>query len=150
MDLSGKEVGAIGRFGRSGGGEFYYPNGIAVSPDGRIFVADTNNCRVQIFDTQGKFLAMWTGDLAKHEGYFATPTGIAFDKKGNVYVADALSQRVTIFSKEGKMLPAVAKQVGAPEEKDSLCCPTGVWIDSRQRLYVADYGNLRVVVYDLK
>ena len=149
VDRSGKEVGAIGRYGRGGAGELYYPNGIAVTPDGRILVADTNNSRLQVFDTEGKFLEMWTGDLAKREGYFAAPSSIALDKRGNIYVADPLCQRVSILDRKGKLFNA-AQQVGPPEERDSLSLPWGVWIDGRQRLYVADYGNSRVVIYDLK
>ena len=149
VDLSGKEVMSIGKYGRSGGGEFYYPNGLTVAPDGRILVADTNNSRLQVFDASGKFLEMWTGDLVKREGYFAAPSSVAIDKKGNVYVADALCQRVSVLDPKGKLIYGVT-QVGRPEENDALSLPTGVCIDDKQRLYVAEYGNSRVVVYDLK
>lgn len=149
VDLDGKEVLVIGKYGRSEPGEFYYPNGLAVTADGRIIVADMNNSRVQVFDTEGKFIEMWTGDLEKHEGYFAAPSGVAVDKAGNAYVADPLCQRVSILNRKGELYNA-AQQVGPPEERDSLSLPTGVWIDDKQRLYVADYGNSRIAIYDLK
>jgi DNA-binding beta-propeller fold protein YncE len=149
MDLTGKETLSIGKYGRSESGEFYYPNGIAIAPDGRILVADTNNSRVQVFDNSGKFIEMWTGDLEKHEGYFAAPSSIALDKEGNAYVADALCQRVSMLDKEGKLVFGVT-QVGRSDEKDALSLPTGVFVDDKQRLYVAEYGNSRIVVYDLK
>lgn len=149
VDLSGKEVLAVGKYGRTAGGEFYYPNGVTVAPDGRILVADTNNSRLQVFDAKGKFLEMWTGDLTKREGYFAAPSSVALDKKGNAYVADALCQRVSVLDDKGKLFFGVS-QVGPPDERDALSLPTGVWVDDKQRLYVAEYGNSRVVIYDLK
>ncbi|MEW6182841.1 MAG: 6-bladed beta-propeller [Bacillota bacterium] len=149
LNLSGKEVLSIGKYGTGGSGDFYYPNGLAVAPDGRILVADTNNSRVQVFDAKGKFLEMWTGNIAKQEGFFASPSSITLDKKGNAYVADPLCQRVSILDPKGKLVYA-SQEVGPPDNKDSLALPTGVWVDGKQRLYVADYGNSRVVIYDLK
>lgn len=149
VDTSGRELFSIGKLGQKEPGEFYYPNGLAMAPDGRIFVADTNNSRLQIFDPQGNFLALWQGDVEKAEGYFAAPTGIALDKAGNVYVADPLTRRVTVMDRDGKMLGAV-EQAGPPEQGETLSLPSGVYVDSRQRLFVADYGGSRLVIYDLK
>lgn len=149
LDQKGHEVAAIGKYGKQGAGEFYYPNGLALTPDGRILVADTNNSRLQVFDLSGKFLEMWTGDMSKHEAYFAAPADIAVDRKGNIYVADPLCQRVSILDPKGKLINA-AQQVGPPEEGDALSLPTGVFIDGRQRLYVAEYGKSRLTIYDLK
>ena len=67
-------------------GEFRSLHGIAIDPRGRVFVADRSNNRVQIFDQEGNFLAMWN--------QFGRPSGIAFDGNGNIYVADSESDIV--------------------------------------------------------
>ena len=67
-------------------GEFRTLHGIAIDQQGRIFVADRNNNRIQLFDQQGKHLSTWL--------QFGTPSGIAFDDKGQIYVADSESDGV--------------------------------------------------------
>ena len=64
-------------------GEFRQPHSIAIDLQGRVFVADRFNNRIQIFDQEGKFLAQWT--------QFGRPSGIAFDDKGQIYVPDSES-----------------------------------------------------------
>ena len=61
-------------------GEFHLPHGIGVSPDNRIFVADRENDRIQIFSRDGQFLDMWT--------HVQRPTDVAFDNEGRVYVSE--------------------------------------------------------------
>jgi sugar lactone lactonase YvrE len=53
---------------------------VALSPDGRVFVADRESDRIQIFTLDGRFLEMWT--------HCQRPTDIAFDSEGRVYVAE--------------------------------------------------------------
>ena len=67
-------------------GEFRAMHGIDLDPMGRIFVADRDNNRVQIFDQEGTHLATWT--------QFGRPSGIAFDTNGQVFVTDSESDPV--------------------------------------------------------
>src|SRR5262249_13366753 len=67
----------------SGPGEFSEPHGIAMDSKGRLFVADRENNRIEIFDQSGKFLDQW------HQ--FGRPSGIYIDKHDKLYVADAES-----------------------------------------------------------
>ena len=78
----------IKQWGKTGyaPGEFRTLHGIAIDQQGRIFVADRNNNRIQLFDQEGKHLSTWT--------QFGTPSGIAFDDKGQIYVADSESDGV--------------------------------------------------------
>ncbi len=69
-----------------GPGEFRTLHGIAIDMQGRVYVADRNNNRIQLFDQQGKHLSTWL--------QFGTPSGIAFDDKGNIFVADSESDSV--------------------------------------------------------
>ena len=61
-------------------GEFRLPHGIGISPDDRVFVADRENDRIQIFSLDGQYLDMWT--------HVQRPTDISFDKEGRIYVSE--------------------------------------------------------------
>ncbi|TMB72413.1 MAG: hypothetical protein E6J54_10225 [Deltaproteobacteria bacterium] len=67
-------------------GEFDTPHGLAFDSKGRLFVADRNNNRIQIFDQEGTFIEQWT--------QFGRPSGIFIDVKDNIYVADSESNSV--------------------------------------------------------
>jgi hypothetical protein len=80
--------------GQSGSapGQFSGASGIAVSSDG-IFVADSNNNRVQKFN-----ITLW-GSLGSGDGQFNLPYGIAVDSNDNVYVADSGNNRIQKFQR---------------------------------------------------
>lgn len=147
-DLAGQELLSFGKPGKNSA-EFSFPNGIAVTPDNRILVADTNNSRIQVFNAEGKLLDIWQGEIEKGNAYFASPTGITLDKAGNVYVADPLIQQIIILDRAGQLVGTF--YAGDPQsEGDTLPLPFGICVDNRQRLYVADCGGSKVVIYDLK
>jgi sugar lactone lactonase YvrE len=84
-----KEGKFISTWGKSGWapGEFHAIHAIALDPQGRVFVGDRGNNRIQIFDQNGKSLSVpWT--------QFGKPSGIAFDTRGQIYVADSESDDV--------------------------------------------------------
>ncbi len=64
----------------TGPGRFMLPHGLGISPDGRLFVADRENDRIQIFSLDGDLLEIWT--------HVQRPTDIAFDGEGGVYVSE--------------------------------------------------------------
>ena len=78
----GKFIKAWGRKG-SAPGEFDTPHSLAMDSQGRVFVADLRNFRVQIFDQEGRFLAEWK--------QFGMPGGLYIDASDTLYVADSLS-----------------------------------------------------------
>jgi len=78
----GRFVKAWGKSGK-GPGEFDVPHAIALDSRGRLFVADRNNNRIQIFDQRGAFLDEWT--------QFGRPSGITITADDTIYVADSES-----------------------------------------------------------
>jgi DNA-binding beta-propeller fold protein YncE len=62
---------------------FNDPHDIAIDGDGRLYIADRGNQRVQVLDKEGAFITRWT--------QFGKPSAIAIDTKGNIYVADGMS-----------------------------------------------------------
>jgi DNA-binding beta-propeller fold protein YncE len=77
----------------SGDGEFSYPRGITIDKNGNLYVADTNNHRIQKFSSDCTFVAKW-GSQGSADGQFSSPRGITIDKNGNLYVADSDNHRI--------------------------------------------------------
>jgi DNA-binding beta-propeller fold protein YncE len=81
----GKFIKAIGKKG-TGPGEFAQPHALAMDSQGRLFVGDRSNNRIQILDQDGKYITEWT--------QFSRPSGIYIDKNDVIYVADSESGSV--------------------------------------------------------
>jgi len=79
FDKNGKYITEWGMPG-SGPGQFGVPHAMAFDSQGRLFVADRANDRIEIFDQDGKFLAQWK--------QFGRPSGLAIDKNDTIYVTD--------------------------------------------------------------
>ncbi len=134
----------IGKRG-AGPGEFNLPRDVALGKDGRIYVVDGGNFRVQIFDRNGKFIKTF-GQVGKQLGNFARPKEIATDKEGNVYVADTAFGNFQIFNSEGELLMFV----GDRTEEDvpaGYMLPSGIAVDEDGRVYFVDQWFARVDIF---
>ncbi len=72
-------------------GTFSLPEGVAVDDDGNVYVTDTFNNRVEIFDADGKFISMF-GKNGDGPGDLERPKGIAVDSDGHIWVVDAATE----------------------------------------------------------
>jgi len=133
-------------------GQFSTPRGIAVAPDGTLYVADTTNHRIQHLAADGTPLQAW-GSFANIDpgpapgGTFNEPWGVAVAGDGTVYVADTWNHRVQRFSPTGRFL-GMWGTFGQAESQTALWGPRAVAVDAADRVYVADTGNKRIVVFD--
>ena len=123
-------------------GCFNLPHNIATDTDGRVYVADRENHRVQIFDGKGKYLGQWNN--------LHRPCGLHMDRKnGAFYVGELpsalavnkdvpyLGARVTILSEKGERLGRVGGSF-LGEKPGEFIAPHGCCVDSRGDLYVAE------------
>lgn len=150
LDREGKEVLSFGRFGREGKpGELNYPNGLAVDESGQIYVADTNNSRIQVFNNDGEFLASWQGKDDSGAGFLTAPMNVTLDRENNLYVADPITKRIIVLNQEGTV-SYIIKNVPEGRNTGSFSLPSGVYVDSNDQLFISDTGNRRLVIYDLK
>lgn len=97
LDIEGNFVTAWGSKGE-GAGEFDTPHGIAVDDEGRVYIADRGNSRVQIFDAGGKFLSEWKSEE------IGRPWGVDVNSDGNVLVADGGDLTNTAYDRNGAVL----------------------------------------------
>jgi DNA-binding beta-propeller fold protein YncE len=84
-------------------GTFSLPTGVAVDKDGNVYVTDTFNDRVEIFDADGGFISAF-GKNGDGPADFERPKGIAVDCDGHIWVADAAQDLVKVFNQEGRLL----------------------------------------------
>jgi len=131
-----------GQFGGVPGTSGSGPAGIAVGASDQIYVCDTDNHRIQIFNTQGVYQGQW-GESGSLDGQFYLPEGIAVDNDGAVWVADTGNHRVQKFTDQGQYIGKFGKPGSAPGQFSE---PRDIIAGKDNRIYVAEYQNNRVQV----
>ena len=134
---------AFNIIGGFGDGAMNKPMAVVVSGK-KIYVSDTNNQRVQIFDYDGKPLLQF-GKAGSGKGEFSFPYGLAVDSKGQIYVADLYNGVVEIYDGAGRFLKNFAEEAGG---KKPFVRPAGLFLDG-SKLYVTDVGLSQVLVFDV-
>ena len=124
LAADGTLIASFGSPGR-GPGEFLVPHSIRVSVDGRVYVADRENNRVQVFTVDGDFVDQWTD--------FKCPMGVHIDAEQRVYVTDQVP-RISILTLDGELLARGRTFEYAHQ----------VYTDSQGNIYGADTSNQRV------
>ena len=137
-----KPVLSFGNYGWDEG-MFKNPYGVAVSDGDEIVVADNQNHRVQVFDSNGTFLRSF-GHKGENAGEFKNPTGIAINKDRNILVSEYHNHRVQIFSWEGRHLGSFG---GKGSLDSQLFKPWGLSLDSTGNVIVADTGNKLIKIF---
>ena len=130
--------------GQAPGGTFYEPWGIAVGPDGSVYVADTWNHRIQKFTADGKFVNMW-GYFGQAETPFAIwgPRDIAINSKGQIFITDTGNKRIVVYDQDGNSITQFGSIGLQPGQFDE---PVGLAIDQNDAVYIADTWNQRIQV----
>jgi DNA-binding beta-propeller fold protein YncE len=124
-------------------GDFSRPTNVAVDKDGNLYVTDTFNNRVEIFDADGNFIREF-GKAGDGPGYFARPKGIAIDSDGHVWVADAVQDRVQVFTQEGQLLIWMGGHGLLPGQFSTAA---GLSIDKNNRVITSEQYPGRVQIF---
>ena len=127
-------------------GEFGGASNVALDKDGNVYVADTMNNRVEIFDAEGTFISQF-GKHGDGPGYFARPKGIAVDCDGHIWVADQFQDRVGVFNREGELLTYIGDvhSNGVGQFKALV----GIAIDKQNRVFTTEQypGRMQMFRY---
>jgi DNA-binding beta-propeller fold protein YncE len=124
----------------TGKGQFDAPHGIAADNKGNIFVADTNNGRIEEFSPSGVFITS-LGIKGTGYGQLGEPNGIAIDRSGNIYVADASNHRVQKLAPDGTLID----EWKGPDS--GFYGPRRIAIGPDDSVYVVDQGRTRIVKF---
>jgi DNA-binding beta-propeller fold protein YncE len=125
----------------SGGRKFATPQAVFVDQSrGDVYVADTNNGRIAVFDSQGSVV----GDFRHYVrgDSDAEPVGVAVDKAGEICVTDSSSHVIYVYDIRGRQLRSIA-----PEASDRDAMFGRMTIDSSGRLYVTVRNKGEVFVF---
>jgi sugar lactone lactonase YvrE len=131
-------------------GQFITPRNVAVGSDGNLYIADSGNHRIQVFDAAGNFVTAW-GEFGAAPGQFNEPWGIAVDDEF-VYVADTWNHRIQKFSHEGAVVGSFGQNGSPIDETDAALGmfygPRGITLINDNRLAITDTGNHRIQLMD--
>ena len=124
------------------------PQGVAAGGDGNLYIADTNNHRVQKIDTNGIVTTVaGSGGQGSNPNQLNRPHGVAVDGDGNLYIADFFNSRVQKVDANG-IVTTVAGDNGYGSNPNQLSTPNGVAVDGDGNLYIADRANNRIQKVD--
>jgi len=121
-------------------GDFARPAGVAVDHDGNLYVADTLNNRIEIFDGDGKFISAF-GKVGDGPGYFSRPKGVAIDSDGHIWVVDGMQDRVQVFNRDAQLLISFGGHGLLPGQFQGLA---GITIDKMNHVFTSEIYPGRV------
>lgn len=145
FDPAGNRVGRFGRFGqelknvKEQPGVFWFPNGLAVANDKRVWVADSDNRRIQIFTAGGKFQQIL--------GTTGHPRGIVFWRDGaleRLIMVDTLANFMTVYDGQGRELIQFGERGQGPGQ---FLYPNGIDVGPDRKIFITDRQNDRVQVW---
>ena len=140
--LEGKHMTAFGKIG-SGPLEFSFPCGLGVSNDGKIYICDTFNHRVQVLNIDLSF-HHYLGIEGNPPAKLVQPYDIAFDSSGKIFVADYSDHSVKMYSPQGGFIG----QITSKGENEVLKNPVSVHVNKNDHVFVGEEKTSGLSVYD--
>jgi ABC-type Fe3+ transport system permease subunit/DNA-binding beta-propeller fold protein YncE len=123
-----------------GPGRFSRAEGLGIGPNDEVYVADSCNHRVQVFDREGRLLRTH-GKPGSNAGQFSYPFDIVVDARGNQFLCEFGNSRISVLDAKDQLIEVVGGAGAAPGQ---FANPWAIAMDSKGNLYVADSQNHRV------
>jgi DNA-binding beta-propeller fold protein YncE len=125
--------------GKSGSGkkEFKTPLDILIKDD-RVYVLDSGNARVQVFNLKGNYLYDF-GQVGTDDGKLYCPNSFSFDKDGNLWISESCLGRVQVFDKNGKFIKKVLDRFA----------PIGVVERYKDYMLISNLEDNKIYILDL-
>ena len=142
LSRSGKIIKTVGHYGKKNA-EFNFPNGLRVSRSCELYVCDSGNNRIQVFDLDLKFKRSF-GKKGSGKGHFDFPSDVAFDSSGFIYVADNGNSRIQVFTPSERHALMISSQKDSSIKFDPVRL-----LMHKDYIYVTDYFNHYIVVMSL-
>ena len=129
---------------------FYGPRGLAVDAQGRLYVVDTGNKRIVIFDADGNYITQF-GSAGLDPGQFDEPVGIAIDSTGILYITDTWNQRIQSFTPslttDGPQFTPLKQWDVVGWNGESLDNKPFIAVDNKGHVFITDPEDYRVIEY---
>lgn len=120
---------------------FKKPLGVSVSNDGgKIYVADSDNHRVRIFDKDWNLITQF-GKVGTEKGQFGYPVAAVANNAGEIFVSEVFNNRVQVVSEQGHFIRWF------PQNQKQLINPSILIIDPSDNVYVFDRGDQVIKVF---
>ena len=118
------------------------PSDVSVDEDGNVYIVDSGNHRIAVFDDSGESILTFSRKGQK-QGELTNPVGIDIDEK-HIYVADKDNHRIQIFDKDG-----IVKKKILLKQGNKLIRPVDIAVNKKLKLfYITGNNNHKVMVYD--
>jgi sugar lactone lactonase YvrE len=101
--------------------QFNNPSGVAVGPNGVIYVADTNNSRIRAITPAGVVTTFAGSSYGTGQGFFASPRGVAVAADGTVYVADTSNHNIVALTPSAAYTPSGGQQHLRLRQRSGAC-----------------------------
>lgn len=146
FDTGSKKL--INSYGKPGAEkwEFRYPFLMHLHNNRDLYIVDVINTRVQVVNTEGKFVT-FVGGWGVEKGHFFRPKGVTVDKKGLAYVSDSYMGVVQLFNVTGTFHSVLGDPVTGGLRRFNT--PVGLFVDDSMRLYVVEMLPGRLTVFSL-
>jgi len=114
------------------------PSDLYITADDQVYVADTGNNRIVVFDQQGRFLRSIGAAGSESEGSLNAPEGVFVTREGMIYVADTGNKRVVVYGAEGQFVRAFNKPQSPLLPEGYFYVPTKLVVDHRGIMYIVN------------
>ena len=153
LDASGAAQWTVGTPGVFGDDNYHFGDwwdgigNVALDASDNVYVADTGNHRLQVYDGNGSYVTT-LGTYGSGHDQFNRPVGVDVGFNGNIYVADTDNHRIQVYNSSRAYVDTIGITGVAGADNNHLDEPLGVTVDGNGNLYVADCQNHRVQVFN--